>query len=72
MILNGEKSTVTCLVADSNHRNIAAGYADGTIQIFDLRTGSSVVSFIGHKTAVSCLTYEEGGSYLASGGKVCS
>ncbi|KAG8197076.1 hypothetical protein JTE90_004343 [Oedothorax gibbosus] len=69
LILQGGKSTVTCLVADSNHRNLAAGYADGSIQIFDLRTGNSVVSFIGHKTAVSCLTYEEGGSTLASGGK---
>ncbi|GFV08204.1 WD repeat-containing protein 3 [Trichonephila clavipes] len=69
LVFNGEKSAVTCLVADSSHKNIAVGYADGVVRIFSVRDGSCLVSFIGHKTAVSCLTFEDGGSNLASGGK---
>ncbi|GFR30150.1 WD repeat-containing protein 3 [Trichonephila clavata] len=69
LVFNGEKSAVTCLVADSSHKNIAVGYADGVVRIFSVQDGSCLVSFIGHKTAVSCLTFEDGGSNLASGGK---
>ncbi|GFU34257.1 WD repeat-containing protein 3 [Nephila pilipes] len=69
LVLNGEKSVVTCLVADSDHKNIAVGYFDGMVRIFNVQDGSCLVSFIGHKTAVSCLTYEDGSSNLASGGK---
>ncbi|XP_035234126.1 WD repeat-containing protein 3-like [Stegodyphus dumicola] len=71
MVLNGEASAVTSLVTDHNHRNIAVGYADGMIRIFDLQLNNCLVSFIGHKSAVSCLAYESEGSNLASGGKVC-
>ncbi|GBM18224.1 WD repeat-containing protein 3 [Araneus ventricosus] len=69
VVLSGENSIVTCLVADSSQKNIAVGYADGMVRIFNIRDGECNVSFIGHKTAVSCLTFEDGGSNLASGGK---
>ncbi|GIY58042.1 WD repeat-containing protein 3 [Caerostris extrusa] len=69
LVLNGENSIVTCLIADSNHKNIAVGYADGTVRIFSIQDGECIVSFIGHKTAVSCLIYENDSSRLASGGK---
>ncbi|CAL1297727.1 unnamed protein product [Larinioides sclopetarius] len=69
VVLSGENSIVTCLVADSSQKNIAVGYADGMVRIFSIRDGECIVSFIGHKTAVSCLTFEDGGSNLASGGK---
>lgn len=70
MVLKGELSYVSCLMHDATYKNIAVGYGDGMIRIFNIRSGSCIVSFCGHKSAVSCLTYDDGGLNLASGGKV--
>ena len=47
----------------------AVGYADGSIRIWDSRIATVVVSFNGHKSAVTTLTFDKDGVRLASGAK---
>jgi len=48
---------------------IASGYADGSIRIWDFEKGSCETTLNGHKGAVSVLRYGKLGSLLASGSK---
>lgn len=66
-MLLGEKIEVTFLSASPNNIHLAAGYADGTIQVFDLNTGDVATVYSGHKNAISTLCYDEMGHRLASG-----
>jgi U3 small nucleolar RNA-associated protein 12 len=45
------------------------GYADGSIRIWDARTATVIISFNGHKSAVTVLTFDQSGVRLASGSK---
>lgn len=47
----------------------AVGYADGSIRVWDSRTATVVISFNGHKSAVTILTFDQSGVRLASGSK---
>lgn len=47
----------------------AVGYADGSIRIWDARTATVVISFNGHKSAVTVLAFDKSGVRLASGAK---
>ena len=47
----------------------AVGYADGSIRIWDARTSTVIISFNGHKSAVTVLTFDQSGVRLASGSK---
>lgn len=47
----------------------AVGYADGSIRIWDSRTATVVISFNGHKSAITILTFDQTGVRLASGSK---
>jgi U3 small nucleolar RNA-associated protein 12 len=47
----------------------AVGYADGSIRIWDARTSTAIISFNGHKSAVTTLTFDQTGVRLASGSK---
>ncbi|KAF2750703.1 WD40 repeat-like protein [Sporormia fimetaria CBS 119925] len=47
----------------------AVGYADGSIRIWDSRTGTVVISFNGHKSAITTLAFDQTGVRLASGAK---
>lgn len=69
-VLSGEKSQVTCLCASPNKTHLAAGYSDGNIQIFDLRTAEITNIFSGHKSEITALAYDVFGHKLASGSKV--
>lgn len=66
--LHGDKQAVTTITQNGKMTHLAAGYYDGTIRIFDLRTGNCEVTFSGHKTLVACLAYDAEGFQLASGG----
>lgn len=55
----------------SFHFQIASGYADGSIRIWDCEKGSCETTLNGHGGAVSALTYNKLGSLLASGSKDC-
>ncbi|XP_046392675.1 WD repeat-containing protein 3 [Ischnura elegans] len=69
LVLNGEKSEVTRLCPSPVKKFLAAGYADGAIQVFDLTDPENPVSYIGHKSAITCLSYDWSGQRLASGSK---
>jgi U3 small nucleolar RNA-associated protein 12 len=47
----------------------AVGYADGSIRIWDARTSTAIITFNGHKSAVTVLTFDQTGVRLASGSK---
>jgi U3 small nucleolar RNA-associated protein 12 len=47
----------------------AVGYADGSIRIWDARTSTAIISFNGHKSAVTTLAFDQTGVRLASGSK---
>ncbi|KAL8723863.1 MAG: hypothetical protein Q9181_007127, partial [Wetmoreana brouardii] len=47
----------------------AVGYGDGSVRIWDSRIATSIVSFNGHRSAVTVLTFDSEGTHLASGSK---
>eukprot|EP00916_Digyalum_oweni_P022032 GHVL01036514.1.p1 GENE.GHVL01036514.1~~GHVL01036514.1.p1 ORF type:complete len:905 (-),score=199.96 GHVL01036514.1:1014-3728(-) len=67
-IYNHEKSVfpTTTVICRSND-NIAAGFSDGSIRIWDIYTGILKTTFYGHRSAISCLLYND--LLLISGGR---
>jgi len=45
----------------------AVGYGDGSIRVWDSTLATVVISFNGHKSAITTLTFDRSGSRLASG-----
>lgn len=70
-VLLGGKSVATYLCPSPNKRNLAVGYMDGNIQIYDLKSGDIINIFSGHHSEVTALCYDNFGHKLASGSKVC-
>ncbi|KAE9621797.1 putative transcription factor WD40-like family [Lupinus albus] len=64
----GPSLAVTSIVSSPSSL-IAAGYADGSIRIWDSDAGTCETTLNGHKGAVTALRYNENGSLLASGSK---
>ncbi|PON49000.1 Guanine nucleotide-binding protein, beta subunit [Parasponia andersonii] len=56
-------------IAASPSALVAAGYADGSIRIWDMERGTCETTLNGHKGAVTTLRYNKLGSLLASGSK---
>lgn len=69
-VLPGEKSEVTALARDPQCKNMAVGYQDGSIRIFNLSSKECDLSFQGHKSAITTLAYDAHGLRLVSGSKV--
>jgi len=46
---------------------VAAGYFDGNVKIWDLDTQTAKVTFHGHRSAVTALRYNKDATLLASG-----
>ncbi|CAN9203098.1 unnamed protein product [Alternaria alternata] len=63
-----EEVTVICR-SEVDPDVFAVGYADGSIRIWDARTSTVIISFNGHKSAVTVLTLDQSGVRLASGSK---
>ena len=47
----------------------AVGYEDGSIRVWDSRIATVIISFNGHKSAVTTLAFDKNGVRLASGAK---
>lgn len=60
-------SPVVALTYHEQTNTIAAGHNDGTIKIWDLISGSVVVTFLGHKSAISVLKFDRSGTRVVSG-----
>ncbi|XP_071439850.1 WD repeat-containing protein 3 [Hetaerina americana] len=69
LVLTGEKWEVTRLCPSPVKNFLAVGYADGTIKVFDFTNPDNPVSYVGHKSAITCLSYDWNGHRLASGSK---
>nr|XP_054753493.1 WD repeat-containing protein 3-like [Lytechinus pictus] len=69
LLLEGSKHEVTCLAQTDARPIIAVGYSDGSIKLFDSNNGDMIVTFNGHKTAVSTMHFDEHALRLASGSK---
>ncbi|KAL1992487.1 hypothetical protein VTN49DRAFT_4519 [Thermomyces lanuginosus] len=64
------KAQVTAIAQSKTDEDVfAVGYEDGTIRLWDSRIASIIVSFNGHKTAVTQLAFDPSGVRLASGSK---
>ncbi|KAM3341247.1 WD repeat-containing protein 3 [Capsicum galapagoense] len=67
---NGPSLAVTSIaVSPPSSSQIASGYAEGSIRIWDSDKGICDTTLNGHKGAVTALRYNKPGSFLASGGK---
>ncbi|EME79238.1 uncharacterized protein MYCFIDRAFT_204745 [Pseudocercospora fijiensis CIRAD86] len=64
------RSAVTCISqCHAQPDLLAVGYNDGSIRIWDALSGQIVVSFNGHRSAVTHLQFDAEGSRLASGSR---
>lgn len=67
-----EVTVIECYHGGHSRTNlIAVGYANGYVRVFEYETGLLKVTFTGHRTAISALTFDKDGSRLASGSKDC-
>lgn len=68
----GHRAQVTAIAeapasSSSSTTTFAVGYADGSIRLWDATTGTPLLTFNGHKKAVSALAFDSEGLRLASG-----
>lgn len=64
------KSEVSCIAQSKTDRDVfAVGYADGSIRLWDCKTATVIISFNGHRSAVSTMSFDRSGTRLASGSK---
>jgi len=64
------RSQVTSIAQSKIDEDIfAVGYEDGSIRLWDSKIATIIVSFNGHRSAVTALTFDKSGIRLASGSK---
>lgn len=66
--IDHEKNEVTTLRPSPDKLHIAVGYANGTVEVFNLLNQNSICLFTGHRNAVNVLRYDTMGMLLLSGG----
>ncbi|CAH1642252.1 unnamed protein product [Spodoptera littoralis] len=64
-----EMAFVTRIAASPNGRELAVGYENGVIAIYDLYKKRAVCEFAAQKCAVTCMQYDGEGDFLVSGSK---
>ena len=64
------RALVTCIVRSKTDQDVfAVGYSDGSVRLWDVQTSNVVVKFDGHRSAVTCLAFDNSGVKLASGSR---
>ncbi|KAK4154654.1 hypothetical protein C8A00DRAFT_32547 [Chaetomidium leptoderma] len=64
------RSKVTAIAQSKTDPDVfAVGYEDGSIRLWDSKIATAVVSFNGHKSAVTILAFDKTGVRLASGAR---
>ncbi|KAE8447588.1 hypothetical protein EG329_010559 [Mollisiaceae sp. DMI_Dod_QoI] len=67
---NNCKSQVTAIAQSKSDEDIfAVGYENGSIRIWDSKIATIIVSFNGHRSAITTLAFDRSGVRLASGSK---
>jgi U3 small nucleolar RNA-associated protein 12 len=67
---NNCKAQVTAIAQSKTDPDVfAVGYEDGSIRLWDSKIATIIVSFNGHKSAVTCFSFDDSGARLASGSK---
>ncbi|KAL1841204.1 hypothetical protein VTJ49DRAFT_7325 [Mycothermus thermophilus] len=67
---DNNRANVTALAQSRTDPDVfAVGYEDGSIRLWDAKIAAPVVSFNGHKSAVTVLAFDKAGVRLASGAK---
>ncbi len=67
---NDCKAQVTVICQSNVDRDVfAVGYEDGSIRLWDSKIATIIVSFNGHKSAITKLAFDKSGVRLASGSK---
>lgn len=69
-MIPGNKQEVTQLAANPNNAMLVVGLGDGSIRTHDLTTTDTLNTFSGHRSAITCFTFDHHGHRLASGAKV--
>lgn len=62
-------SEITFVELHQDTNLLAVGYEDGSIKIWDLISGTVLINFQGHKSAVTILRFDNEGTRLISGSK---
>ncbi|KAI9741106.1 MAG: hypothetical protein M1834_002819 [Cirrosporium novae-zelandiae] len=63
-------SRVTAIAQSKADKDLfAAGYDDGSIRIWDMRIAEVIISFNGHRSGITTLSFDEVGVILASGSR---
>ncbi|KAF9365558.1 hypothetical protein BGX34_009467 [Mortierella sp. NVP85] len=63
------KAEVTCIARSVDQDSYAVGYANGSIRIWSMKSSEVLVTFNGHRSAVTALAFDKSGSRLVSGAK---
>jgi U3 small nucleolar RNA-associated protein 12 len=63
------KQEVGCVCMSRDGRLVAAGCEEGTLRVWDMSSYQVVVSFSGHRSAVTCIQFDCSGTRLVSGSK---
>lgn len=67
---NNCRSQVTAIAQSKADSDIfAVGYEDGSIRLWDSKIATVIVSFNGHKSAITTFSFDQYGARLASGSK---
>ena len=69
--LAGDEHECTVLREAVSSFQLAVGYKNGSVKIFNLSSGELQATFNGHKSSVTCLSFDENCMRLVSGSKVC-
>ena len=64
---NGLRSEVTCIARSPIEDTFAVGYHDGSIRLWSDYEKNVIVTFNGHRKAVTSLCFDNKGTRLASG-----
>jgi U3 small nucleolar RNA-associated protein 12 len=63
----GFRSLVSCMALSATSKEVAVGYQDGSIRIWDVQKNEVKVTLDGHRKSVSALRFDATGQRLASG-----
>jgi WD40 repeat protein len=55
---------VTSLALSADNQHLAAGEADGTVRVYDIRNSRQILALTSHYGAVQSLTFHEGGKQI--------